>query len=663
GLMYATLLRAVFSSRTIWNPNLLPLFIVLFLMALFWGVVARRKGWLFPALLLLGILIQLHPITAMLTIPLVIALVLAPGTMRWRDLVLGLLSLLIVYLPYLLWEIATQFKDMQMLMQVLLHPQQKAAFDDMVWLFYQALLNPYDILSKQNPLHWLTVPPYLDETSVLWQLAPYLAWISQILIYLVVASMATVLVLAVYPWGSSSHSQTRTGWGHVCRYWLELRNSPYRCGLIVLLSWQIAPLIILLHHIVQLYLYYFLFLLPGPCILVGIFLAKTADAINRVHTLSADKSGDGNDCGNSLPVYVRTRFSGSVGGGGVRYGIYVLAALVIVTQFISSTVGIFDIDHGNYSDGFKYGFTYNDLHSLRNALTEADQLAQRYHLNRVYISIADSEHTQVSLPYLSTQMHTPTTVFYSNCVPLPSIAEGPAVMLVGPYSDLTNALVTSKNFNQYSTATLIGKPSRPGGAPFSLYLVTPKPTHAISHAPSLHPSLYQFRHELQLDPFSQSFLFNHTPWLVTHWSLLRSAPPSYNRTYTYSITMTHYSNRTEHKSTTTQCTLRAMRTGDQVLIPFNQDSLFTDSQRSASSTVDLNGQFYETNPIYLDYSYSPFTFLTFATTITHEETLYTPKHNVYLTAEVHILLSPSSEPAKKSQGHIVPKPSSKPAKK
>jgi hypothetical protein len=230
-------------------------------------------------------------------------------------------------------------------------------------------------------------------------------------------------------------------------------------------------------------------------------------------------------------------------------------------------------------------------------------------------------------------------------------------MLVKPYSDFINALVTSKNFNQYSTATLIGKPSRPGGAPFSLYLVTPKPTHAISHA----PSPYQFRHELQLDPFSQSFLFNHTPWLVTHWSLLRSALPSYNKTYTYSITMTHYSNRTEHKSTTTQCTFRAMRAGDQVLIPFNQGSLFTDSQRSTFSAVDLNGLFYETNPIYLDYS--PFTFLTFATTTTPTQTLYTPKHNVYLTADVHILLSPSSEPAKKSQGPMPPKPSSKPAKK
>src|SRR5205807_1483765 len=151
---------------------------------------------------------------------------LAPGTMRWRDLALGLLSLLIIYLPYLLWEINTHFQDIHTLMQIFLHPQQKVVFNDMAWLFYQAFLDPYNVLSKQNPLHWLNVAPYLDETSVLWKLAPYLAWISQILIYLVIASVAAVLVLAAWPWGSSSRTQTHTAWGYVRHYWLLLRTSP-----------------------------------------------------------------------------------------------------------------------------------------------------------------------------------------------------------------------------------------------------------------------------------------------------------------------------------------------------------------------------------------------------------------------------------------------------
>jgi hypothetical protein len=208
-------------------------------------------------------------------------------------------------------------------------------------------------------------------------------------------------------------------------------------------------------------------------------------------------------------------------------------------------------------------------------------------------------------------------------------------MLVGPYSDLTNALVTQKNFYQYSTVTLVGKPTRPGGAPFSLYIITPNHKKAISHAQEFSISN---GHDLQLVTPIRPFVFNRTPWLVTHWRLLRSASPSYNRTYTYNMTITHVSNGTQSKSTTTQCTFTAMRAGDEVLIPFKQDSFFTGSQTSASSTVTMSGQFYQTNPYYLHWK--QFTFLTFATTTTTpKQTLYMPEHKDHLTAQVSIVPS------------------------
>ena len=86
-------------------------------------------------------------------------------------------------------------------------------------------------------------------------------------------------------------------------------------------------------------------------------------------------------------------------------------------------------------------------------------------------------------------------------------------MLLSPYTDLTSALVT-----QFATATLIDQPRQPGGAPFKLYIVTPKPVQAVSHAQlSINNG-----HDLQLDTSSQHFSFNHTPWIITHWSLLHS---------------------------------------------------------------------------------------------------------------------------------------------
>ena len=51
-LLYATAQTTIVFSRFIWQPNLIAPFTVLFMFALFWGAVERRKGWLFPAMLL-----------------------------------------------------------------------------------------------------------------------------------------------------------------------------------------------------------------------------------------------------------------------------------------------------------------------------------------------------------------------------------------------------------------------------------------------------------------------------------------------------------------------------------------------------------------------------------------------------------------------------------
>src|SRR6266516_4100464 len=69
-------LAAIIASL-LYATALNTLFYILFIFALFWGVVDRRKGWLFPALLLLGILVQLHETTIILAVLLLVALLLA----------------------------------------------------------------------------------------------------------------------------------------------------------------------------------------------------------------------------------------------------------------------------------------------------------------------------------------------------------------------------------------------------------------------------------------------------------------------------------------------------------------------------------------------------------------------------------------------------------
>ena len=77
-LLYASAAKPLNYARFIWQPNLMPPFVVLFMLALFFGVVDRRKGWLLPALFLFGVLYQMHPTTIVLAAPLLVAVVLSP---------------------------------------------------------------------------------------------------------------------------------------------------------------------------------------------------------------------------------------------------------------------------------------------------------------------------------------------------------------------------------------------------------------------------------------------------------------------------------------------------------------------------------------------------------------------------------------------------------
>ena len=87
--LFALTSASLFYSRFMWNQNLLLFFVPLFMIVLFRGVVDRKPGWLFPAIFLYGLLFQWHGSSLLLAAPLVTAWLLAPRTVRWRDIVLG----------------------------------------------------------------------------------------------------------------------------------------------------------------------------------------------------------------------------------------------------------------------------------------------------------------------------------------------------------------------------------------------------------------------------------------------------------------------------------------------------------------------------------------------------------------------------------------------
>lgn len=550
-LLYASAAKPLNYARFIWQPNLMPPFVVLFMLALFFGVVDRRKGWLLPALFLFGVLYQMHPTTLVLAAPLLVAVLLSPGTFRWRDVGLALVLLLVIFSPYLLWEFATHFSDIRTLFTL---AKQHAHIDSQAIRFYLYFLSPYD-----------HVPTY--PTSVVRALSPFLSWLHYVVPLLTAGGFLTAFYLCVRPRierVEQGGERIRPIRNKLVLWWLTFRADPYRCGLFLLLVWQIVPLAVLSRHAVDLHAQYFFLLLPGPFVLVGLFCAKVVAWAQQL-----------------------TQISGVQLAKIVRYSVLLLAGLIIVTQCVGSMAAVVDATSGNFDDrGFQPYPYHNDLQSLQRALTMADQLAQSRHLNHVYITTDFA--TQTALRYLAEDMQTPTTLFdVAHCLVLPNPAAGPAVLLVGPYDALTNALL-----KQFANAQLIAEPARLGGPPFQLYVVTPLASSATSAT--------GFSNELQLqDAHVTQVQVNNTVWLATRWTLLHSVQPAFRTTYSYALTAQFAAaSASPVAPQQSVCTSTALRAGDQMLVVFHAP------KGAQPSPLSLQAQSFITTPY--NPTYGPF---------------------------------------------------------
>ena len=528
--LFATAQTAIVFSRFIWQPTLLSPFVLLFLFALFRGVVERRKGWLFPALVLLGLMYQLHEITLLMAVLLIVALLLSPHTIRLRDIVLGLACLLVLFLPYLAWEINSKFADIRALFGL---AQAHAHIDGKAITYYQRFLNAYyyDDLFRSSTYY----DPIGSASSVVVKLLPLLIFTRYILLALLIVAfiLAGMLILrSTHTTTSATTSQKQaSGIFHLLtslyQWWLRLRADPFRCGLLLLLLWQAVPVLFLSRHAANIHLHYLLMVLPGQFILLGFLFSRVISWFQ-------------------LPQSTRLWQR-------VRYGTYILTALLLTVQLLGSAASLFDIVHGINN----HIFGYNDLGSLEYAVQEADQTAQAHHLKRVYISISFNDGSLTSLPYLASQMRTPSTLFdASNCLMLPSVMAGPAVLLVRS-TDTVGATLLS----HFATATLVDKPPLSGTSPFLLYIVKPSPAQS-SKAP-----FNGFAQHLQLlDTQAQQFPMGTSSLLAERWTLLQNMLSVPLKAYTYILHVSPHASHTNRDRT--DCTFANSNAGDELITGF-----------------------------------------------------------------------------------------------
>ncbi len=505
-LLTATVYVPLKYSRGIWQPDLLPFFMILFLFAIYRGGVERRRGWLFPAVGIFAIIYQLHPSSSVGAIALIVlTFVIAPSTVRWSDILLSIGIIIVLFLPYIIWELLAHFVDIK---GIIAFSHQPSMIDTSALSDYQQLFAPF------NQFH-PRIMALLDTLTLL----------------LLLAGFATALWLLFFPRRVSVeiYDQVKETRNDPLRWWRTLYLSPERIALLLLLAWQIIPFVTLIRHSVPLHMQYFLQFLPGPFILIALFSNQLLDLARRLRP--------------TLWLLARV-------------ALVILVALLVIGQFASATAYLLKMTGGNYNDRTVQNISYtNDLSSLLHAFQETDRLAQTRHLNHVYITM--DANTQATMAYLAEQMRTPTTVVGNGgCIILPAASAGPAAYLVGPYADLDNALV-----RQFAHVTLVDQPKRLGGSPFRLYIVTPKPGKTTAPAANASSTLQLLDTTMQTVQISGDTQAN----IATRWTIMRNEPVQPRTFYNYAF---HASAPGASKSLGGSCQATSLRAGDQLIATF-----------------------------------------------------------------------------------------------
>ncbi|MDQ2716949.1 MAG: glycosyltransferase family 39 protein [Chloroflexota bacterium] len=525
GLLYAAAAVPLLYSRFIWQPNMLPLFVLLFFCTLFRGVVERRKGWLPLAIIWLAILLQMHLTVLLLLVPLLLALLWAPETLRWRDLGYASLALAVIFAPYLLWELVTNFSDIAIVHSVLqaqVCHRANACIDGDSWSTYLTFLGPSD--PKQAPL---------SAHSWVHRLALPLYWLSQGLLYSVIGGFIAALGLAGYWWWRSSRSgndnleeSERRATPSWRQRWQRLAPPASAAGLLLLCTWQALPLLVTARHTLPLFTHYLLVTLPGPFVLVGLFLELLRRWVSR---------------SRQTPWLVAHSL------------LYSVTVLLLLLQCVGGTALVIDDSRGHFSDSDLYVY-FSDLHSYQNAFAELDHLAQQQHLSRVYVATDFS--TEQAMYYFSRQLQTPVTVFdAAHCLVLPNPASGPALLLTPPSTQLTYALL-----GRFTSARLLAQPPILGGQPFRIY--------QLSSPTSPEQSQAVFGRDVRFStPQVQWFPFDDTSRLVSQGNWLRALPPAYETYYRYQVTALPDAGKAQGMQSV--CTFNAMRAGDRLLVAFD----------------------------------------------------------------------------------------------
>lgn len=426
-LLFSISIGSIEFSRFIWQPSLQVPFTVLLIAAVLAGVVGKRRGWFSWALPSLGLAAQMHPVTAALLVLIILAWILAPETVRVRDLVIGVAATIALYIPTLIFEVMTGFFDLR----VFLHAARAKSVISAT-VFHRFLdinsLVQVPALANSRLYHTLNL---LWEALLLCGLL-YLAW-------RVLAPVVRAIQASRAARGARDETGNAAGWrGRImgALWWMrDESQSRWRADLLILL-WPSLIVLAQVRHTTPIEIHYLIATFPAQFIAVAMLLYDLRAAVPRLMTAQ------------------RLAAAGAFAISSVLVGV------VCVTQIVAIPASFM-------------GPQSRSLQAQKAGMARAEQLAAQYHVAQVIFQL-DFQTVAATNYLLQTSYHfaVPTQIVSSGACLAGATDKADAdnapilYLMTGPASRWENVLTQVPGVHD-----LMG--DVPEGDYFRAYLVTP----------------------------------------------------------------------------------------------------------------------------------------------------------------------------------------------
>ncbi len=452
-LIFATCGVAVNYSRFVWQPNYEATFLILWALALFAWCIDGRRRWFGASVILLVLLLEINPVTAILIPIMVVAWLMAPRRPRVRGYAVAGGVVLIVLAPTLLWEIVTQGLDFRLLSHAFGHHATISLTVLRVLLQTVGGSGPGDLGPESLYARFGTAYTLVNLLAALFFAAGWLilSW--------------RVFAPVVRTWRATPLAGV--GWrrfaGKMAATWRTLRaDRSWRVNVLLWL-WVTLPPLSMVRHSSPPTVHYLIVMYPA------LFLVSALPV-----QFLRDQDVLGWLAGRPLSAPLDRRVVAACG--------VAVAALLIAGQAAQSALYPASLVSPGFEALRAYGFPLAEMQAAERSISD---LQRQQGIASVYISLPADNRYRWGMDYLLVGEHGDRIGYADNCLVLPPPAAPPTLLVStsadGPTSSLLPALA---NAQRVASIPMVG------GAPFQVYRVSGA-VPALPGEKVLAPATYQ----------------------------------------------------------------------------------------------------------------------------------------------------------------------------